>query len=252
MSADEPQDASSEAVAPLRPRLGVYFVPADGTPLARFGNAVLGRDADGRAVAATPGLPPTPVERVAPAARYGFHATLKAPFHLAAGRDEAGLHAACGSLAAAHAPIPMPALAPRRLGSGREGFAALVLPRPLPGVDALAADCVRLLEDWRAPLDAATLARRRPETLDPAARERLERWGYPHVLEGFRFHMTLSGPLEETADTAGWLEALGRAYAARVGRRAVLDRIALCREERSGGRFVRVAEFPLGHVDDPR
>ena len=52
----------------------------------------------------------------------------------------------------------MPALAPRRLGSGREGFAALLLPEPLPGVDALAADCVRLLEDWRAPLDAATLA----------------------------------------------------------------------------------------------
>ena len=237
---------------PAGPRLGVYFVPADGTPLARFGNAVLGRDADGRAVAPAPDLPFTSEERVARAARYGFHATLKAPFHLAAGRDEVGLRAACERLAAAHEPIPMPALAPHRLGTGSEGFAALVLPEPVPGVDALAADCVRLLEGWRAPLDAAALARRRPERLDPAARERLARWGYPHVLEGFRFHMTLSGPLDGSADTDGWIEALGRAYATRVGRRAVLDRIALCREERPGGRFVRVAEFPLGRVDGPR
>ncbi|TXN21436.1 DUF1045 domain-containing protein, partial [Methylobacterium sp. WL19] len=38
-------------------------------------------------------------------------------------------------------------------------------------------------------------ARRRPERLDPRGRALLERWGYPHVFETFRFHMTLTGRL---------------------------------------------------------
>ena len=227
-------------------RLGVYFVPADDSPLARFGNAVLRRDAAGRPVEPGPDLPPTPAERIERPARYGFHATLKAPFRLADGEEEAGLRAALARLAAEHEPIPMPTLAVRRLGPDEAGFAALVLPAPLDQVDALAATCVRALERWRAPLDAAALARRRPESLEPAARERLDRWGYPHVFEGFRFHMTLSGALDGAAATREWIEALEAVRAARVGRGAVLDRLALCRESGREGRFVRVAQFPLG------
>ena len=267
-------------------RLAVYFVPADGTALARFGNGVLGRDARGRPCAPDPALPPTPAAWVAAPARYGFHATLKAPFHLADGVEEGDLRAACERLAATLAPVPLPTLAPRRLGS----FTALALPdaradaraddraddradaraddgsgdgsgdesgdgagdgaeaRTRARVDALAAACVSELDGLRAPLDAETLARRRPETLEPAARARLERWGYPHVFEGFRFHMTLSGSLEETPGLAAWRAALGRAYRELVGDGAVLDRLALCRESAPGGAFTRVAELPLGRA----
>lgn len=265
-------------------RLAVYFVPADDSALAHFGNAVLGRDALGRTLApagpagrralapvapaggrvsgsasgfasgsvagaasassvdaAPEPLPAAPAEWIRGPARYGFHATLKAPFELADGTTESDVADACAVLAARHAALPMPALAPAAYG----GFTALLLPVPDPRVDALAADCVTALERYRAPLDGAAFARRRPERLDPAARARLERWGYPHVLDGFRFHMTLSGTLEPTPEVERWRAALARRYAALVGTGAVLDRLALCREGTPGGMFVRVAEFPL-------
>ena len=254
-------------------RLAVYFVPGDDTALARFGHAVLGRDAGARDVARLPGLPTVPEAWTAKPARYGFHATLKAPFHLARDVTEDDLVEACAALARAHAPCPLDGLAVRR----PSGFAALVQPGPDAAVDALAADAVVGLEAFRAPLDAAALARRRPETLAPAARARLERWGYPHVLEGFRFHMTLSAALSgsagggeldrdpdtvpgtRTATDAGadaaaggaaaladaWVAALAARFAEAVPETPVLDRFALCRQAAPDAPFVRVAEFPL-------
>ena len=224
-------------------RLAVYFVPGDGTPLARFGEAVLGRDALGRPTAPLEGLPEAPPEWTARPARYGFHATLKAPFRLAEGVAEADVAAACGALARAHGPCPLAGLGVRRLGR----FVALALPGPDAAVDALAADAVVALEPCRAPLDAAELARRRPATLAPEARARLERWGYPHVLEGFRFHMTLSAPLpadERAADA--WVDALAARFSRAVPGTPRLDRLALCRQAAPDAPFARVAEFALG------
>ena len=54
-------------------RYAIYYTPPPETALARFGAAWFARDA--------PGLD-------APR-RYGFHGTLKVPFRLAAGTDEA-------------------------------------------------------------------------------------------------------------------------------------------------------------------
>ena len=75
-------------------RQAIYFAPPAGSPLARFGAAWLGWDPE--AGAEVEGLPvaglPLPREAlVAAPRRYGFHATLKPPFRLAAGRDAAGL-----------------------------------------------------------------------------------------------------------------------------------------------------------------
>jgi len=226
-------------------RHAVYFVPEDGTPLADFGQGVLGRDAVGAPVAPLTGPVVVPPAWTARPARYGFHATLKAPFVLAGDTDEMALVEACDALAGTHAPIPLAGLAPARHGA----FAALVLPAALEPLDRLAADCVIGLEPFRAPLDAAAVARRRPDTLDPAARARLERWGYPHVLEGFRFHMTLSAVLPDEGEAgelaATWLDALIARYRSSVGDRAVFDRLALCREATPSSPFVRLAEFPL-------
>ena len=41
----------------------------------------------------------------------------------------------------------------------------------------------------------AELARRRSGGLTPRQEELLQRWGYPFVLEEFRFHLSLTGPL---------------------------------------------------------
>lgn len=225
-------------------RHAVYFVPGDGSALARFGQALLGRDAEGRPVAALAGQPETPSERVGTAARYGFHATLKAPFRLAAGHEEGALDEALGTIARRHAPCALATLAPRRLGD----YVALTLAEPIPALDALAADCLRALDGFRAPLGPEERARREREGLDADARARLDRWGYPYVLEGFRFHLTLGRcPAKEDPEER-WIEALGRHYRRVVdagGSPPLLDRLTLCREAAPGAPFLRVAEHRL-------
>ncbi len=46
------------------------------------------------------------------------------------------------------------------------------------------------------PLTDAELARRRRAALTPEQDALLQAWGYPYVLEHFRFHLSLTGPLD--------------------------------------------------------
>lgn len=228
-------------------RHSVYFVPADDSPLARFGFSVLGRDALNRPVASLPGLPEVPADWTSAAARYGFHATLKAPFRLRDSCTEAELFDAVAALASRFPVIDLDGIAPRSTVPRGGGFTALLLPGGEHGpVDALAAACVTELDPLRAPLSAAERQRRKPDSLDSAAVERLDTWGYPHVLEGFRFHMTLSRSLEPSAPVHAWHTALADVFSSMTGNAASLDRLTVCRESAPAERFIRVAEYPLG------
>ena len=181
-------------------RYAVYFAPAEASPLGRFGAAWLGRDAGGLDL---PGLPRPRAELTAAPRRYGFHATLKAPFRLADGCDRDGLARALDALAARHAAFELPMLALAALG----GFLALVPTRASPELDRVAAACVTELDRFRAEPGPDELARRRAAGLDAAEEAHLSRWGYPYVLDRFQFHLTLTGPLPpaERAAVAGVL-----------------------------------------------
>ncbi|MGB5868721.1 MAG: DUF1045 domain-containing protein [Albidovulum sp.] len=124
--------------------------------------------------------------------KYGFHGTLKPPFRLARGASPAALSNAVAALAASQAPVMAGALDLRRLG----GFLALVPDEPTDGIAALAAKVVETLDPLRAPITDAEIARRRPERLTLRQRALLDRYGYPFVMEEFRFHLTLTGRLE--------------------------------------------------------
>src|SRR5262249_2220033 len=81
------------------------------------------------------------------------------------------------------------------------------------------------------PLTDADRARRNPARLTPRQRDYLERWGYPYVMEEFRFHMTLTGRLE--ANRASPLDMLREGFRdIGIGRLSV-DRIALFRQAAS-------------------
>ncbi|CAA2144226.1 DUF1045 domain-containing protein [Methylobacterium bullatum] len=168
-------------------RYALYFTPAPSSALAAFGDAILGAGpAPGpdalRAILAANTAEP----RV-----YGFHATLKAPMRLAPDATEADLLHAAAALAAHRSPLPVGPLRVAALGD----FMALVPEAPPPSLGLFAAECVCALDPLRAPLTPSERARRHPERLDPRGRALLERWGYPHVFETFRFHMTLTGRL---------------------------------------------------------
>ncbi len=178
-------------------RYAVYFSPRADEGLAVFARAWLGRDPErDRDVAqiVPDGLSQTALAEItAEPRRYGFHGTLKAPFALARGATADALLTFAADFARRRAPFTIPHLDLALL----DGFLALVPAQQVPELDQLAADCVREFDLFRAPLDEADLARRRQAGLTARQEAALVRWGYPYVLEDFRFHLTLTGRLDE-------------------------------------------------------
>ncbi len=223
-------------------RYAVYWAPEAGSPLAEFGAAWLGWDADTSTDAPRlniAGLPAPIEDLTASARRYGFHATLKPPFRLAEGMSRAGLESTLETLAAAPV-FEAPALELRT----DLGFAALRPCAPCPALDALAARCVTELDEFRAPPTEAELRHRRKAGLTDAQEAHLLRWGYPYVLDQFQFHVTLAGPLppEDFAALAG---ALAPHLAAAIGAPWTLREICLFGDPGAGQPFHLLRRFPL-------
>ena len=223
-------------------RYAIYFAPPAEHPLHTLGTAWLGRDALTGAAAVQPatGLPPEELAAVTRSPRrYGFHATLAPPLQLAPGRDIAGLEAAVPALAARSVPFALPL----ELGS-IQGFLALRPAIRLPALDALAAACVEVADGFRAAPGAAELARRRAAGLTPRQEALLQRWGYPYVMDEFRFHMTLSERLEEPRRSRV-LATLQAHFAGALDRPASIDALTLFVEPEPGGAFRQHRRFPL-------
>ncbi|MGE2836075.1 DUF1045 domain-containing protein [Mycobacterium sp. SMC-4] len=177
------------------------------------------------------------------ARRYGFHATLKAPFRPAAGMSEDMIVDAAAELAAAHPQVTLYGLTPAVIGD----FRALVPSGPTEAVDALAATVVRGMDHLRAPMDEADRARRRPDLLSPRQRELLEAWGYPYVLEEFRFHMTLTDRLPP--DRGAAIDAdIARHFADFLGTDLTLTSVSVCVESAPGRPFRPLVSHPLRSV----
>jgi putative phosphonate metabolism protein len=183
-------------------RYAVYFAPPPGSPLERFGAVWLGRDCESGAALDQPrlsGIAPERLAAVTEAPRhYGFHATLKAPFALSPQHGAADLLSAVAAFANRQAPVAAP---PLRLGR-LDGFLALLLAAPSDSVGGLAAACVAAFEGFRASATADDAARRESAGLSPRQRALLQRWGYPYVMEEFRFHMTLTARLDDAESDA--------------------------------------------------
>lgn len=228
------------------PRYALYYAPAADSALWRFGSTTLGYDAASGAdvdFAIPPGCEGHDWREItAEPRRYGFHATLKAPFELAAGRNEEALRAFARNYVAGRPPVRLAGLSVDALGR----FVALTPSQPSEELQRFAFDIVQAFEPFRAPLSEADLARRLQSPLTPAQRAYLEAYGYPYVGDAFRFHMTLTGSLPDGA-VAPVRAALTGAYAQAVPDGPMLiDRIALFRQASRAGRFVLLDSLPLG------
>jgi putative phosphonate metabolism protein len=228
-----------------KPRYAVYFAPPPASPWWRFGAHWLGRDETSGAL-----LPQTPPPHSSPGEferitaeprRYGFHATLKAPFRLAAGCDADHLLKRVRAVAAGLRPVPLGTLVPVFV----DGFVALGATSRAPALNALAAACTKDLDDLRAPLGEADRLRRRIDPADARASELLERYGYPHVLERFRFHMTLTGPVETTLAARVVSGIAGTVARLNTEAPPVLDRLCLFCEPVPNAPMRRIADVEL-------
>ncbi len=217
-------------------RFAVYYLPPRGA-LADFGAEWLGWDARRGQAVAQPDLPGLGDITVT-AAKYGFHGTLKPPFRLAPGCSRADLEQATARLADSTAPASSGGLVVAPLGR----FMALVPQGDTAGIARVAATCVAQLDAFRAPLEDDEMARRRKAGLSPAQEALLVRWGYPYVMEAFRFHLTLTGRLPRTQIDM-WSEVIASRLPP-LPDAFVLDRIALM-GERPDGRFEMIHAFAL-------
>jgi putative phosphonate metabolism protein len=228
-------------------RFAVYFVPAPQTPLYRFGISVLGYDCySGEPVERSRdiGLAETDWAALTAEPRtYGFHATLKAPFRL---RGDSSPDDLLKAMQAFTASVPeAPTLAPTVELIG--GFVAIVPQGSATALERLAADCVTAFERFRAPLTAEERQRRLAAGLSARLLQNLERWGYPYVLEEFRFHMTLTGSIaaeRRAAIRACLRDAFARACGAAP---IVVDRLALVCQEGRNTPFRVIGQAPIGH-----
>jgi putative phosphonate metabolism protein len=224
------------------PRYAIYYVPTAGDALYRRGAQVLGYDGfTGDTLAFPNELTrrfPDWAEVTTDPRKYGFHATLKPPFALAAGRTEAELRTAFAAFTAPATPaIPL-------VVSSISSFIAVIPASSSAELSALAQACVEAFDPFRAPLTDRDRARRRPDRLTERQRAYLDRWGYPYVADEFRFHMTLTGslPRERHEVIVPILQAL---FAEIIATRKAINRIALCHQADVGSRFRVIAERDL-------
>lgn len=180
---------------PTAHRYAVYYAPSPDSIWWAAGSQWLGRCAaqdQPRVQPTVAGLTATKFYALTAAPRrYGWHATLKAPFALADGTSPARLRAALRELGKSLTAFAMPDLRATRL----DDFLALVPQGDSDGLQTVASACVTQLNALAAPLGDGELRRRRQAPLTPGQDQMLVQWGYPYVLEHFRFHCSLTGPL---------------------------------------------------------
>lgn len=219
-------------------RYAIYFTPAE--PLAAFGASWLGWDSAAGATVAHPAIAGIDVADVTQTPRkYGLHGTIKPPFHLAEGRTPDALAHATAQLCATLAPVTLAGLKLSRLGR----FLALTPIGDQAALASLAAQAVTQLDSFRAPPTAAELERRRNVPLTPTQEQNLTTWGYPYVMEDFRFHITLTGSLPtQTAETVQ--QALAPLVAPLLPSPFVVDSLTLA-GQRGDGLFQNIHRYAL-------
>lgn len=170
--------------------------------------------------------------------KYGFHGTLKPPFRLSGSHSRQDLELAISDIAASLGPARCEGL--NLIAMGR--FLALTPRGDIAALQRVAAACVRELDRFRVAPSLAELEQRRNAGLTSRQEAMLLQWGYPYVMDEFRFHLTLSGRLPRQ-DMQQWIDIL-HSVLPDLPAPFVVDQIALC-GEREDGRFELIHRYTL-------
>lgn len=227
------------------PRYAIYFVPPANSDLYRFGAVLLGFDCYTGEEQGHPDDAGLDAREWADLTReprkYGFHATLKAPFHLLPSFTEWDLIVELRRFAAI--PRAQPAIEPAIQSLGR--FIAIVAGERSADVDRLATDCVMAFDRFRRPLTSQEKDKRLGSGLTEGQIRNLDRWGYPYVFDDFHFHMTLTGPIDAGRRGAIITLLQGRFNRVNGSRSLPITQIALVRQDAPSMPFrvICIAEF---------
>lgn len=224
-------------------RFAIYFVFAPDHPLYLKATQWLGHCIYNQ----TTGFPVAfsqasePYRSVQQAAHYGFHATLKPPFRLQAGTTQAELENRLQDFTSSIQAFTCAPLKVDSIGN----FLALVPGKICDDLNELASQCVQHFDSFRAPLNEAELEKRLRSPLTPRQQELLRQWGYPYVLDEFRFHMTLTDRLADNLINEA-RQQLALEFAPDLTSHLQVDRICLCQQPRPEEPFYLLQSYALG------
>lgn len=190
------------------PRYAIYYAPEPGSALDTFGQTWLGRRGERALSDAIGKTSKVSAARIAELtespARYGFHGTLKPPFQLNPTNTPEALLAVARVFARSRAPIELPPLELAVIGK----FIALTPIAESAALERLAAACVRAFEGYRTPLTKEQEEDYKLNKLTVHQEQMLEHWGYPYVMEEFRFHISLTDRIDDDAEREAVMNVL--------------------------------------------
>lgn len=229
-------------------RCAITYVPPPDDPLTKKAAAWLGRDSYS-------GMPcRTEVEGLtagdhsfltALPRRAGFHATLKPPFTLEDGHSVHELNRRLTQYSANLMPVDLELRV-----ALIDTFFALVPLRPDPALDRMAANIVAEFDSFRRPMTAEDLERRSAARFNQAQLSNLTKWGSPFVFDQFRFHMTLTGPVDRAEREH--VELVLNRYFGGAPIPVTVDRLVLAAQEETHEPFGIHSAHPFARVPQLR
>ncbi len=225
-------------------RYAIYFTPQSGR-FAQSGAAWLGWDLAQGCKVAQPDTAEVDIAAItARPQKYGLHATMKAPFSLADGTTEQGLTDTLEAFCAAHYAVALEGLRLSQMGR----FLALTPVGDTGDVNALASSVMRSLDPFRAPISQDEFDRKNRPSLSDRQRQLFRQWGYANVEEFFRFHITLTGPVSDSARNR-ISQVLEHYLIPTIPAPFIVDSLALCGEG-ADDRFYQIARFALNKASN--
>jgi hypothetical protein len=181
-------------------RLAIYYTPDTDSPLAVAAAQWLGRDvlSSGQHLPKPAlSLPPERhMEIIATPFHYGFHGTIKPPFRLADGVTVEQVGDRLHEFTRRFRQFILPPLTVTYTND----FFCLQPTAPCPDLSHLAAETVKTFDAFRRVPEAAELRRRRSAGLTSQQKQLLRVWGYPYLMDEFRFHLTLTGKISDSLE----------------------------------------------------
>mgnify|MGYP001390519063 FL=1 len=179
-------------------RVAIYFLPKKNSSLENFGKNLLGRDINKKKKISLTRRQKYFINRgftyfdelkdyCEEPAKYGFHATLKAPFRLKRNVKTKNFYDVISHIAAQHSRFKIKGL---KIVYSKK-FTFITSRKPNKLLRNLENDLVKHLDTFRAELNKTEIKKRIPDSLTFKQNKYLKEWGYPFVFDQFKFHMTL-------------------------------------------------------------
>ena len=226
-------------------RFAIYFAPEIDSNLHSIGSQWLGRDSSSGKAIKQPdikGISSSYFFNVTKTPRrYGFHATLKAPFRLNKEFTSKDLCSKIQRLSALSKPFSID-LKVQEFGN----FIALMMDPKVQKMQNLASKLVENLDQFRAPLHQEEIDKRRTSALTNSEDKNLLNWGYPYVFNDFRFHITLTERIQVRSDREFIVSGASSHFSKSLNNSITVSSISLFFQESSEADFLQIQQFALG------